>query len=281
MSFETNAQPTKLDALETLGSDIAIESFEKINVPGIFKGFVATVLDGFKFSSSFVDVAPIEQLPKNQREFLSLIKSLPYTAVGELNGITLEGMSAYWLDMLKVLVPLSEQLSTIESTTVAPYTDFLARFVSDKKFSQSTQNDKKIFQKNDERRKRTYAEFGKMYKKGSVETTARIKTLVARNGDWEKVFREINQVIANFEKVDRKAIKAHVKQSSDYIEIILEEFSKVTDRKVSQEAAAQLSNYAYDVGRELELFSTTYYRVLALRSAIEATIEKIKTTFGD
>jgi hypothetical protein len=108
-----------------------------------------------------------------------------------------------------------------------------------------------------------------------VKALTRVRDVVERNGDWEKVFKEINPIISSLEGVDRKKIQAQIKQCNDYLEIIIQEFSKNKDRKVSQEAANRLSNLAYDIGRDLEFYATTHFRLLQIRGGIEVTMNRI------
>lgn len=280
MKLVFDAVPNSLDELRLANEQMALESFNTMNVPGVFKGLVKTVLDTFKFTSSFTDVEPLEQLPKDQSKFLKALKAMPYTSVGELKAYTVEGMNHTYLEYLHVLVPVTEYVMGIQKNLVTPYSLFLAQFISDRKFSSSTHDDKRELQALEKKREDIYKAFGKMYGKESYKGDARVKHVVDRNTDWEKVFVQLNVAIKNLEAIDRAALKAQVQQCSDYIEIILREFSKENDRKVSQEAAHRLSNHAYSIGKELELFSTTYYRALALRGAVDNTRESILGAIG-
>lgn len=265
-----------LEQLRVANDQIALELFNTMSVPGVFKGLVTQVLDTFKFTSAFTTLEKIEPLPKDQAKFLKLVNSMPYTSLGELRAFTVEGMKESYLDFLKVLLPVSEYVMNVQSTLVTPYANFLAQFISDHKFSTSVYDDKKELEKIEKKREQIYKDFSKLYGKESYKSQVNVKNVIERNADWAKIFPELNKVIKNLESVDRADLKNQIKQCTDYIEIILKDFDNRTDRKVSQEAAHRLSNHAYTIGKELELFSTTYYRALALRGAIENTMESIK-----
>jgi hypothetical protein len=271
------------DPLSDLGRTVkmvGMESFSAMNVPGVFKSLVSEVFETFKFTSSLTSVEKIDLLPKDQSKFLKIIQSVPYTSLGEVRAYTPEGMHLTYLEFLDVLSDASIYVQNIQKELVAPYALFLGRFISDKKFSADCFDDKKYLEKLENTRENFYKRFGACYTKESYKAETKVKQVVQRNADWEKVFHQLNQVIKNLEAVDRTVLKNQIKQCTDYIEIILKEFSSETDRKVSQEAAHRLSNHAYTIGRELELFSTTYYRALALRGCVENTINSIKESLG-
>jgi hypothetical protein len=269
-----------LEELRLANEAVSLESFTTMNVPGVFKGLVKTVLDTFKFTTGFTDVEELIQLPRDQSKFLRTLRAMPYTSVGELQAFVPEGMTATYLEYLHVLLPVTEHAMGIQKDLLTPYCLFLAQFVSDKKFSTSTNDDKHELQQLEKNRENYYKAFGKLFGKESYKGSTKVKHVVERNGDWEKVFVQLNQCIKNLEAINRDTIKAQIQQCTDYIEIILKEFSKENDRKVSQEAAHRLSNMAYSIGKELELFSTTYYRTLALRGSVDNTREAILTALG-
>lgn len=272
-------QPISFEAsilsLESICEQSSMEAFNPMAVPGMFRGLVKTVFDTLGFTSKFADVQDIEALPKDQEKFIRLIGSMPYTSIGELEAQTLEGLKVTWLELLAVLLPATDHVRTIQADLLDPYVAFLAQFVSDKKFSNDAFTDKRRLDQISKRTQASHASFGRLYS-ASYHARTRVSKVVSRNADWREIFKKTAQAIANLEAVDRDRVKAQIKTATDYIEIILGEFSKETDRKVSQEAAERLSRTSYVIARELEYYSTVYYRTLALRGAIENTMANIK-----
>jgi DNA-binding FrmR family transcriptional regulator len=281
--FIMKLQIVSNDPLSDLGRTVrlvGLESFSSMNVAGMFKGLVSEVYETFKFTSGLTAVEKMEPLPKDQSKFLKILSDVPYTSLGEVKAYAPEGLKCTYLEFLEVLLDASEYVMNIQKELVTPYALFLGRFISDKKFSADVFDDKKYLEGLENKREEFYKRFGACYEKESYTAVTKVKKVVERNADWPKVFIQLNLVIKNLEAVDRAVLKNQIKQCTDYIEIILKEFSSETDRKVSQEAAYRLSNHAYTIGRELELFSTTFYRALALKGCIENSMESVKEALG-
>jgi hypothetical protein len=272
-----NAQAMAQKSFETVVNTDLVVGMESINfasVSGVFKALATQVTSTLKAMVGFTDMPVIDELPKDQRKFLALIKAIPYTSLGEIQAQTVEGSSCTYLEYLATLKQATQYAVGVPEK-VSKYLIFLGQFVSDQRFSTSTYDDKKLLEGQEKIRHHHYDSFGKLHKKNSVKALTRVRDVVERNGDWEKVFKEINPIISSLEGVDRKKIQAQIKQCNDYLEIIIQEFSKNKDRKVSQEAANRLSNLAYDIGRDLEFYATTHFRLLQIRGGIEVTMNRI------
>jgi len=255
--------------------NIGQEAFNFSAVSGLFKQLATNVLNSLKTMTGLIDVEKIEELPKDQRKFLDLIKKIDYTSIGLTKAQNVEGSKVTYLRYMQELTPACEYAVGINAK-IDRYITFLAQFVSDHKFSTSTMDDKKQLASQEKIRKDLYTEFSKLYSKDSMKAVVLVKHVVERNADWEKVFKEINPIIRLIESVDRTKLKAQIKQCSDYIEIIISDFQKNKDRKVSQEAADRLASLALDIAKDLEFYATTHFRVLQLKGCIENTTLSIR-----
>ena len=94
------------------------------------------------------------------------------------------------------------------------------------------------------------------------------------------MFSKLNQCTANVNSINRELLQRQIKQCVDYLKIINDNLDKEQMKDTSRETAARLSNGAYQVAKTCELFSTTYYRVLAMNGSIENTIAHILKTVG-
>lgn len=262
-------------AINDIILNIGQEAFNFSAVSGLFKQLATNVLNSLKTMTGLIDVEKIEELPKDQRKFLDLIKKIDYTSIGLTKAQNVEGSKVTYLRYMQELTPACEYAVGINAK-IDRYITFLAQFVSDHKFSTSTMDDKKQLASQEKIRKDLYTEFSKLYSKDSMKAVVLVKHVVERNADWEKVFKEINPIIRLIESVDRTKLKAQIKQCSDYIEIIISDFQKNKDRKVSQEAADRLASLALDIAKDLEFYATTHFRVLQLKGCIENTTLSIR-----
>lgn len=264
-------------------SEAGMEAFSLSAVPSMFKDLAQSVLSSLKASVELADVDKIEPiLSKDQVAFLKLVKVTPHISIGGMQGWCPEGLIKSYLDYLHVLEPACAHARTTLSNSVIPYEEFLARFMSDRLFSQDANTDKKRLDAMEKIRVTDAANLSKCFKKGSHETRVPVKTLVARANDWEPIFKSMGKCVEHVESVSVDELRSRVRSCSDMIETILKDFSKPgTDRKVSQEAAIRLGRHAGVVARDVEHYSALHYRVLTLKNTIEQTMKQISAIMGD
>jgi hypothetical protein len=85
--------------------------------------------------------------------------------------------------------------------------------------------------------------------------------------------------VTNLEAVNRKAIKKEIDNCVDYLALIADSIKR-NKTKTRAEAAERLSLGAYQVAKEMEYFSISYYRALGLNSAIEDTVAHVRKVYG-
>jgi len=276
----TQDQLQALEHMRTAGLRLSQESFLNLNVPGVLKGFLSQVQSILQFSSDSLKLEPLKGLTADQHKFLKLVKEVPYSTTTNLMAYRPEGMIKTYLEFLAVLVPTTHHLKSIQSETVQPYAQFLAKFVSDKTFATSARDDQRDLEHREKLVKDVYSKFTHLYGRDQFGGKCKIKDVVHRGQDWALVLQELNECVANVESVDRQQLEQIVTECNDYVRLIVDNLKAEPDRKVSQEMANRLSAHAYNVAREVELFATTYYRVLALVGTVEKTIETMQDSLS-
>jgi hypothetical protein len=266
--------------LKLCRDQLALEFFSLKSTSSFLTQLLPGIISSFKNTKQTVDLPNIKPLDKDQKAFLNLLKEVPYTEVGELRAYTPEGMGKTYLEYLNILLHVTEYVKTIQGDVLQPYVLFLAQLLSDKQSAFISDNNKREYDLLEKHRDGIYKEFSKMYVKDSYAAETKVKAIVDRNADWVTVLTLLNQCVANMESIDRELIKRQVKQCSDYLNLIYDGLKKDSVKDTSQEAAARLSNGAYNVAKELELAATTYYRVLAMSGSVKNTIDHIKNTLG-
>lgn len=240
------------------------------------KGIMPGIIQGFSATKEAVVLPDIVPLDKYQKAFLSEIESVPYTELRELRAFVPEGVSVTYLEYLKTLVPVTTYLKDIQRDVTSPYLFLLAQMVSDVNANISTKSEQATYEKLKSVRDEAYASLAKLYEKNSYKAVTKVGSVVERNADWKDVFTQLKSCVINVESVNRESIARQVKQCTDYLEIIYQNLSKDNAKSTSQEAAQNLAAGAYEVAQQLQFFSTTYYRVLALNGSVKNTIEHIQ-----
>lgn len=271
---------SSLQTLEAQLPELALEAFNPMAIPGVFKNLVQNVFQAFQFSGSLTDVEPLPAFPRELVKFLKVVDAVSYSELGELKAYVPEGLNKTYLEYLAVLQPACHALATLQSQVLEPFCLFLGQLLSDPKAGLSSFNNRLQHEKLEKRRAHYYKQLGQCFDRNSHNAETKIKKVVDRNADWRKVLTEINECVQSLERIDRQAIKTQVQQCTDYIELLVKEFSQEAHRAVSQEVAQRLANEAYQIAKELEFYSTTYYRALALRGSIENTMKHVQSVLG-
>ena len=240
------------------------------------KGLMPGIIQGFSATKEAVVLPDIVPLDKYQKAFLSEIENVPYTELRELRAFVPEGVSVSYLEYLKTLVPVTTYLKDIQRDVTSPYLFLLAQMVSDVNANISTKSEQVTYEKLKSVREEAYDSLAKLYEKNSYKAITKVGAVVERNADWKDVFMQLKSCVINVESVNRESIARQVKQCTDYLEIIYQNLSKDNAKSTSQEAAQNLAAGAYEVAQQLQFFSTTYYRVLALNGSVKNTIEHIQ-----
>lgn len=240
------------------------------------KETLPAIIRGFSSTQATVDLPVIETLDKYQKKFLDEVEKVPYSETRELKAFVPEGMKVSYLEYLKVLTPVTLYLKDIQRDVTSPYLFLLAQMVSDTNANLSTNNQKPLYKRLEAYRKEAYDRFSNLYRMNSYEAQTKVMHVVDRNADWKEILVQLKNCKDNVEAVDREAIQRQVKQCTDYLEIIHQNLSNNKAKPASKEMAQGLADGAYAVAQELQFFSTTYYRVLAMSGSLKNTIEHIQ-----
>lgn len=220
------------------------------------------------------------KLSRDQDKFLRVASAVPYSDLRELRAFVPAGLSATYLDLLAVLLPASEHAMDVRSLVIEPYLMLLAKLVSDKQGTMSTQSHAVAYKKLSANREEFTQRFAKLYKHNSEETQTTIKHVVERNGDWKPVLQAINTVAVNLEAVDLAGIQKQLAQCSDYLDLLYERLQKGEMSDATREVAQGLADGAYSVAQEMQFLSGVYFRALQLTKAVDDTIVHVNKNLG-
>lgn len=283
--FMTTRSEVDFSTLSIISKQLSMESMAQESFIGDFASFVSNIFNAFRNTSNYLQVrgftksAETTPLTKENKKFLELVNSAPFTEIRQLRAYVPEGMACTYLEILDPLLESSEYLKGLYAQVVHPYSLYLARFLSDQNTSLSPESKRFEYTKLEEARDARIANFTKLYKSDSYKTESTVGSVINRNADWNDVLLKQKAVIANLEAVDRKALKREIDQCTDYLALIADNIKR-NGQQTRPEAAERLSLGAYQVAKEIEYFSNTYYRALGLNAAIDKTVENITNIFG-
>lgn len=259
---------------------LALESFSLAGATSSLKELLPSIMNAFASNKVAAALPPMTALSKDQSKFLKLIGGFPYTDLMVLRAYLPEGVSVNYLEYLALLLPTTHYLKDIQKNVTSPYLLFLAQIVSDKQAALSTRSQEAEYNALEKNRDALYAGFAKLYTANSFAATTSVKHVVDRNADWKTVFEQATQCAENMQAINLSAVQSQLKQCSDYLDVIHSGLATGQRTAASTETAQRLSAGAYQVARELELLSSTYYRVLALNGSIENTLKHITESVG-
>jgi hypothetical protein len=271
--------------LSTISKQLSMESIAQEGFISDFSSFVKNIFNAFRNTSNYLEVRSFsksaETVPftKQNKKFLELVNGIPFTEVRQLRAFKPEGMQCTYLIMLDALLESSEYLKGLYAHVVHPYSLYLASFLSNVDTGLSSESKRFEYAKLEEVRDARIAQFTKLYKADSYKTDTTVGEVVLRNADWNEVLLKQKTIIANLEAVDRKALKREIDQCTEYLALIADNLKR-NSANTRPEAAERLSLGAYQVAKEIEYFSNTYYRALGINAAIDKTVENITEIFG-
>jgi hypothetical protein len=281
----TKSREVDISTLSILSRQLSIESIAQEGFVGDFGLFVNNIFNAFRNTGDYLQLrgfhtsAQATPFTKENKKFLDLVNNIPFTEVRQLRAYKPEGMNCTYLTMLDALLESSEYAKGLYAHVVSPYSLYLASFLSNADTALSAESKRFEYSKLEEARDKRIEKFTSLYKADSYKTETAVGEVVQRNSDWSDVILKQKAVIDNFQSVDRNALKKEIDHCVNYLALIADNIKR-NGAKTRPEAAERLSLGAYQVAKEMEYFSNTYYRALGLSSAIDNTVNKITEIFG-
>jgi hypothetical protein len=235
-----------------------------------FKGFFSSD------KSSFVKTIPL--LDKKNQKLITILGNVPYTSVRELKAYVPEGMCVTYAQYLEKLLVAVKHVSTIHTDTMQPFATFLGELLGKKDALFSLNDGASIYAKMQEDQDAIYASFNSLYKHNSHLAEVKVGQVIERNTDWFLVVNTINDCVNELERVNVTELR---KQIDKCVELLDKIYAKISDgslEQVTPEVTKHLAVGAYAVAKELELYSTVHYQLLAIHGCVENTILHLAKT---
>lgn len=258
-------------ALEAMsGADIkalltdAFPSFHK-EIKGFF---------GF-FSANESGIA----LTSEQHNFLRELNKHTYLDISPLKAFVPEGMDVPYTNYSAELLIAVMHASRVLSGPLSAYSLFLSQLITNADQRLSSLSTTKVHKELAAEREKMNAALGKCFKKGSTETESSIGKVTQRNGDWQHVFQNSENMLHLINTVDRKVLNKKIEECSMLLDKVMELINRGDFADMSPAAFETLSSGAYEIASELEFFAAIYYKVETFASALNRTIAHFQDVF--
>lgn len=275
--------PTRLETLQYASESL---SSQVSNLGGKLLSLMPEIVTSF-FSVKDGLTAPKETLPKlregkvrgNQEAFLRIVKDIPYSEIRELRASVPPGLSTTYLDAFGALLPATEYIMSIRGQVIEPFMNLLGQMVSDQSMTVSTKDYSKLFKAAADTRKNVLSRLDGCFKNGE-KTDLTVKAVIERNSDWRAVLQANNTVVVNLDSIDLQATERQLQQCSDYLTILADRLKEGGMANISPEMTRGLSDGAYNVGLEVAMLSSVYFRALQMSQSVESTVAHITECMG-
>jgi hypothetical protein len=260
---------------------ISMEAFYGANIKELLSGsFSPLVTEVKSFLHSFMpDTQGIVSTTKVS-DFIRSINKHPYLDITPLAAFVPEGLDTTYLEYLESLMKNAAHASTVLNDVLSPYSVFLSQIVNNKDAILETTTFSNMYKSLEKERSSLYENIGKCFKYGSTKTEVTLGDVIKRNSDWEHVFNNVTSITKLINSVDRNILNKKIKECSDLLDIIIAKIKRNELNNATPEVVRNLSDGAYQVASELEFFSVTYYKIIALVTSIDRTTEHFNKIFG-
>lgn len=264
---------SELNGSRILSSQIKMEAFSGGSVKSLINDSLPVLITDIKsFFNRFTSDTPTIGLRSNQRDFIKDVSKHAYLDIAPLTAYVPEGLSTTYLEYSKPLLESALHASGMLKSTLSDYTLFLGNLINNADSRLSVTNFTREHEKLERNRHILNGDIGDCFDKGSVRSEVSVDKVIDRNSDWEAVFNNINSAVKLIESVDRKALNKKIAESVTLLDIILKKIERDEFSGMSPEGINNLSMGAYQMASELEFFSITYYRILALATSVDNTL---------
>lgn len=255
---------------------IALEAWAVADLHGLVKKAFPSIIDGLK--DFFARTEPTEKtivLNGDWRKFVQLLNGHRYIDLSPITCYTPEGMNDTYDAYSADLVPMVDRCEQTVNELLPQFCAFLASLISNKDAQLETISFRGEYKKLELERTKLNEAIATHFRKGRTDTVTIYGDVVRRNQDWEPVLQRAQLLSDRINKIDRKFIQKKIAECVDLMDTLEGKLKRNEFEKITPEIVDNLANGAYQVARELEFFSVTYYRVQAYNEALNRSTQYI------
>jgi len=259
---------------------VALEAFTTPDVVGLLKRVFPSIKE--ELGSFMARFSPNEQglaLTGSQKVFLHDLGKHNYADVMALSAWQPEGLKVSYLEYAAALEPAVAHCARIMDDVLAPYSAYLAGLVTNLDAKYSSENITLNYKSMNIGRDLLTSTLGRCFVPGSNKAMTTIAQVIKRNADWPAVFTNTDVLVQTMNRVDRQALKKKINECTELLDRISAKIKREEFEGVDPNVLQNLADGAYQVASELEFYSVTYYKVLALTEAVNRTVKHFGEVF--
>lgn len=271
-------------SLESQMARLALEANAISNVIDTFKNIVPSLTSKVaEIYNSLIkeqgDLTP--EVFKARAAFKNLRAKLPYAKFTNLEKTLVsvpEGFKGNLLDYVNVLIHLSPSVFQEANKILGEYNFTLSAFITNKETKTSLQDHTRLYKDVAEKRETMTAAFHPFFPKNSHLSKGYLGEVISRFADLDPLIAQTEKLNTAHKNQNIKDITSSVKKSVDMLNLIIADSQSNGISTVSGNAAMNISEGAYEIGKYVEFIAIYRYRVeQAVATVIKliATLERI------
>lgn len=266
--------------LENQRKVVALEAFTLHDIAGLLHRAFPAIRKGFEDLVGLVSPAerPVA-FSADQKQFLELLAGHNYVTLSPLPARVPQGLKVPYLVYAEELSDAVAHAAQILDE-LARYTLFLGKLVTSHDFQYSAEYNPGYYQELQYRRDEDNEKLGKCFQTGSTRTERTYADVVSRNADWKAVFEVANRLATEINRIDRTVIVKKIEEAVHLLNIIEKKIARNEFEAVSPGVITELSEGAYQMASQLEMYSTVWYKVQTFVTAVNFSTEVVLRAFS-
>ncbi|MBB5409276.1 hypothetical protein HDG34_003217 [Paraburkholderia sp. HC6.4b] len=258
---------------------VALEAFALQDIAGLLRRAFPAIRKGFEDLAGLIspDDRPVV-LSADQKTFLGLLAGHNYVTLSPLPARVPQGLKVPYLVYAEALSDAVSHAAQINEE-LSRYTLFLGRLVTSHEFQYSAEYDPAYYRELQRQREDDNQKLGQCYQTGSTRTERTYADVVSRNADWKTVFEVANRLTADINRVDRSIITKKIAESVHLLDVIEKKIVREELEGVSPGIVTELSEGAFQMASQLEMYSAVWYKVQTFVTAVDFSAEVVLRAF--
>lgn len=261
-------------SMEACIEGIAVEMSVFANAIDTIKKFVPSLIRGVREKAKFIfsKLGKMDNITKDQRKAIELVKSTEYTALSELAVYVAEGYKGNLVEYVDALDKAVDHMYTVVNV-VKEYKTFLSIILTNKEKRLSVDDSRYIYNNSQTDAETVDALVNKFFVKNSYKTKVKFGDVFDRNSEVEVFIRKMEALRKKVDTIDLNALKNDVDSASDLLEMFIKNVNKGDINDVSPEVLKNLSTGAYQIAKDVEWFAASRYRIMVSTNTVNTLVE--------
>lgn len=267
-------------SLESQMQRLALEAEAIANVVDTFKNLVPSLYEKLftQYSQLTGDTQIDEDVKEMKLTFGNMKVKLRLTNYMNYNKTLIsvpEGFKGDLLSYVHCLSSMATEVFQEANKTLGEYNFALSAFITNKESKISLKDHSDLFYRVQQTREKLTQEISNFFPNGSDLSKNYLGDVIHRFADLEELVRSAEKLNQQHKEQNIKAVQDSVKKSVDLLKIIVDDTRTNGIAKVSGNAAMNISQGAYELGKYVEFISIYRFRVEQVVSTIEKLLKKL------